>query len=358
MKKIPELILLLPNRVWRTYPGGRVLDEMEGKPTPLDSHFPEDWIASTTQAVNDGRKEIVEGFSYAEIEGKEIRLKTLFEDYPLELLGEEHYRKFGANTQFLLKFLDSAIRLHIQAHPTIPFAQKYLNSNSGKTEAYVILGIREEVKEPYIYLGFQNPLPRNQFKKAVVEQDTEAILSCFEKIPIQTGDLFVVPGGLPHAIGEGVFMIEIMEPTDFAVRLEFERGGYMLPESARFMNRGVDFAMEMINFEPKPVEQIKTDHFCVPEVVDEQRGGIEVNLFDENDTPCFSANKIEVFSEFTKRAASFYVGIITKGNGTVSTPTNNLSVEKGDRFFTPFQTEKVTFSADNNMEIICTYPPN
>jgi mannose-6-phosphate isomerase len=41
----------------------------------------------------------------------------------------------------------------------------------------------------------------------------------------------MVPGGMPHAIGEGVFMIEVMEPTDFAVRIEFERGGYVLPEN-------------------------------------------------------------------------------------------------------------------------------
>ena len=156
----------------------------------------------------------------------------------------------------MLKFLDSAIRLHIQCHPTIPFAQKHLNSNSGKTEAYVILSIRDEVKEPYIYMGFQNPPAKEDFKRMIEEQDTDAILSCFEKIPIKPGDVFMVPGGMPHAIGEGVFMIEIMEPTDFAVRIEFERGGYVLPEESRFMNRGIDFALSMFNFDSTPIEAI------------------------------------------------------------------------------------------------------
>ena len=50
--KIPEVILLKPNRVWRTYPGGKMLDLAEGKEMIADTHFPEDWIASTTKAVN------------------------------------------------------------------------------------------------------------------------------------------------------------------------------------------------------------------------------------------------------------------------------------------------------------------
>ena len=142
----------------------------------------------------------------------------------------------------------------IQCHPTIPFAQKHLNSNSGKTEAYVILRIRDEVKEPYIYMGFQHPPERAEFKRMIEEQDSEALLACFEKIPIKPGDVFMVPGGMPHAIGEGVFMIEIMEPTDFVARIEFERGGYVLPEESRFMNRGIDFALSMFNYDPAPID--------------------------------------------------------------------------------------------------------
>ncbi len=57
----------------------------------------------------------------------------------------------------LVKFLDSSIRLHFQAHPTREFSQQYLNSNSGKAEAYYILKVREGIDNPYIYLGFQHP---------------------------------------------------------------------------------------------------------------------------------------------------------------------------------------------------------
>ena len=53
-----QLVQLPPNRVWRTYSGGKVLDEISGITPAKDSHFPEDWIASTTEAINPGRESI------------------------------------------------------------------------------------------------------------------------------------------------------------------------------------------------------------------------------------------------------------------------------------------------------------
>ena len=73
-----KLVLLPPHRVWRTYQGGRTLDALAGAAAPADSpapsgvdgHFPEDWIASTTRAVNAGREAIIEGISPARIGGE------------------------------------------------------------------------------------------------------------------------------------------------------------------------------------------------------------------------------------------------------------------------------------------------
>jgi mannose-6-phosphate isomerase len=356
--KIPAILLLPPNRVWRTYPGGKTLDALEGKASPEDGHFAEDWIASTTRAVNKGRESYErEGYSQVEIKGQPRSLKELMEEHPAEILGPGHYERYGANTQFLLKFLDSALRLHIQAHPTIPFAQKYLNSNSGKTEAYVILGIREEVTEPYIYLGFQHPLQKDRFKQAVLEQDSKAMLACFEKIPVKPGDVFIVPGGLPHAIGEGVFMIEIMEPTDFAVRLEFERGGYVLPEEARFMGRDVDFALAMMDFTPLPIQVVKQKYFCQPRVIIQETGFEESVLINQEQTSCFSVHRLKISGRYTRNSGGFHVGIVTRGEGTVAAGGLSLTLKKGDKFLVPFQTDEVTYSTGKELEIVLTYPP-
>ena len=355
---IPDVIMLPSNRVWRTYPGGKMLDAIEGKSVTEDGHFPEDWIASTTTAVNNGREQFInEGLSHIEIDNSKFSLKKLMEKFPQEIPGINHYKKYGANTQFLLKFLDSAIRLHIQVHPTISFAQKYLNSNSGKTEAYVILNIRKEITNPYIYLGFQKIISKEDFKKIIVEQNTNKLLSCFEKIPIQPGDVFIVPGGLPHAIGEGVFMIEIMEPTDFVARLEFERGGYILPDEARFMGKDIDFALNMINFSPLSVKQIQERCFCYPRLINETPGGKEYILIDENQTKCFSLNKIMINKNYAKNSNSFYAGIVTKGNGKIIAEHQQENIKQGDKFFIPYKTKKVKYFADHELEIIFAFPP-
>ncbi len=229
--KIPEIILLPTNRVWRAYFGGKVLDILEGKESPTDSHFPEDWIASIIQTNMIGREDYPEeGLSRVIIEGDSFLLRDIIEQYPAQILGNAHYKINGDKTQFLSKFLDSSIRLPIQCHPSREFAKKYLNSNAGKTEAYYILETRPEIEEPYFFLGFQYPPTPEEFKEVTESQDIDKMLTYFEKIPVKSGNVIMVPGGFPHAIGKGIFMIEIMEPTDFCVRAEFEMAGYTIPE--------------------------------------------------------------------------------------------------------------------------------
>ena len=74
------------------------------------------------------------------------------------------------------------------------------------------------------------------------KQDKARMDGCFEKIPVQVGEVWYIPGGMPHAIGEGITMLEIMEPSDLVVRCEFEREGIVVPEDGRFMGRGWTFA--------------------------------------------------------------------------------------------------------------------
>lgn len=349
VQTIPPIIPLNPNRVWRTYQGGKQLDIMTRQKPAKDSHFPENWIASTTCAVNKGREKLKhEGLSAVNIKGKEYLLKDLINFFPEKMLGMEHYKEYGANIGFLLKFLDPAIRLHVQCHPTAAFAQKYLCSNSGKTEGYIILGTRDEVKEPYIYLGFENVPDKEKFKRAVENQDTDFLISCLKKIPVKAGDVFLVPGGQPHAIGEGVFMMEIMEPTDLAVRIEFERGGYILPESARFIGRDVDFALSMFEFNKMNYEKF----FIKPMKLERQNKSELYSLFDKRYTKCFSVKRLKVKDKFTLRNDTFAILTVIGGKGVISVNGLNIEVKFGDQFFIPHETDIVEFNSRNEMEVI------
>src|SRR5439155_1048518 len=72
-----------------------------------------------------------------------------------------------------------------------------------------------------------------------------AMLSATNRVPVRPGDAVLVPAGLPHAIGPGIFLVEAQEPTDFSVLLE--REGFPVPESAAFLELDRDLALSCVD---------------------------------------------------------------------------------------------------------------
>src|SRR5215212_9088009 len=65
---------LRPNRVWRFYRGGLLLDRFRGVGDPADTDHPEDWVGSATRAWTPaGAAQTDDGLSLAEA-GGEARL--------------------------------------------------------------------------------------------------------------------------------------------------------------------------------------------------------------------------------------------------------------------------------------------
>ena len=113
------ILPLPPNRTRRNYRGGALLDRWEGKPDGVDGDRPEDWIASTTRAVNPGLPPVEdEGLARVMDGERRLTVAELFASAPEHYLGARHVEAVGAEPGFLLKLLDSAMRLHVQAHPT------------------------------------------------------------------------------------------------------------------------------------------------------------------------------------------------------------------------------------------------
>lgn len=331
-----HLVLLPPNRVWRTYPGGATLDRLAGAAAPADSHLAEDWIGSVTRSTIPGREALYEGVSPVVVAGATRDFRELVESDAEYFLGAAHVARHGRSLMLLVKFLDSAIRLHFQCHPSRDFARRVLNSPSGKTEAYHILGVRAGVTAPYFYMGFQRPPDPADLRRWIETQDVAAMERCFDPIRVAPGDTFLIPGGFPHALGEGVFMVEIQEPTDFAVRYEFDRAGYVLPEAARFMGHGVDFGLSMIDFTRYPREAIERDYRCPPRLLRDLGGGSRQDaLIGPDRTPCFRVNHTRLAGPVTKQEESFHIGIITAGDCAVTAGGRTHPLRRYDKFFCP-----------------------
>jgi mannose-6-phosphate isomerase len=133
---------LQPNRVWRPFRGGLLLDRWQNRTPPQDGPKAEEWVASTLEARNP-RPFPGGGLSWVDLPGeKRTPLRELLAAAPEAFLGTAHFRKYGLSLAILVKVLDSASRLMIQVHPDRRFAKAILASDFGKTEAWAILGGR------------------------------------------------------------------------------------------------------------------------------------------------------------------------------------------------------------------------
>ncbi len=366
--------------MWRTYPGGRTLDALAGAASPTDSHLAEDWIASTTHAVNRGRENVAEGISLVRV-GRDTTPRDFAQLLASDaeyFLGAAHAQKFGAQPQLLVKFLDSGTRLHFQVHPTREFAQRVLGAPTGKTEAYHVLAMREvERAVPgalrgssaagtprstedtgYIYVGFQRPPNPAQLRAWILAQDIAAIEACFDKIPVRPGDTFIIPGGTPHALGAGVFMVEIQEPSDLVIRFEFERAGYVLPEAARFMNRDIDFALTVFNFAPLTAVDLDARVRCRPRRLREfGSGSFQDELIGPAQTDCFRVRKTHLSGPIVKDESTFAVAIVTAGNVTAEVGGETHRLRCFDKVFLPAGLGAVKFTPESHAEILECLPP-
>ena len=346
---------ILPNRVWRTYRGGATLEGIEGREGE-DGHFPEDWVGSATRAANMGREELVdEGVGRARgVDGAEYSMEELYQGDPDKALGAAHVAAYGAQPYLLVKLLDSAMRLHIQAHPSLAWAQAHLDANSGKTEAWWILGTRGA--EGWVYLGFQHAPTLEEWRRIIDAQDIAAMEACFEKVPVQAGDVLLVAGGVPHAIGPGVFMVEIQEPTDYVVRCEYTHGGLELDEGARTMGLGLEKVLDLFDFSAYPLAEVKERFGPKPVVLSEGAGGREEVLLAAPQTDRLELRRIRARGECALQTdRRFSVLIATAGAGRIVAGGRELPLQQWSRCFLPAALTDVAVAG--SLELARCLPP-
>lgn len=348
------LLKISPNRVRRNYRGGAGIDWLYGQEDGLDGACPEEWVASLVEAKNPGMEELEgEGLASCVVDGKAVLLKTLIAKTPEFYFGKEYFEKKGADPGFLLKVLDSAMRLHVQAHPTAEFARKRLHAPYGKLECYYILHVRAGI-EPYIRLGFQHPPSRTEWKRIIEEQDISAMDACFEKIPVEEGQVWFIPGGMPHAIGEGILMLEIMEPSDWAVRCEFEREGVMVPPDARFMGRGLEFCLDIFDYTPYSVREISKRSRIFPKAIETGANYRLEWLVDKHVTSCFEVKRLRMKGGgMNLTGGALKVGIVTKGSLVLRYGMEETRLKRGESVLIAAAAERIEVVAAEGEAELC-----
>jgi mannose-6-phosphate isomerase len=205
-------LTLPPNQLHRFYRGGERIAALRGLPS-TDDHAPEDWVGATSTTF--GSED--EGLARLE-DGRLVR--DLVAARPEAVLGPEHVARLGADLALLVKLLDAGERLPVHLHPGRAFARAALGSPYGKTEAWIIVQAEPGAS---VHVGFREEADPERVARWVAEQDTDAMLAALRELPVRAGDAILVPAGTPHAIGAGILLVELQEPTDLSVLLEHER---------------------------------------------------------------------------------------------------------------------------------------
>jgi mannose-6-phosphate isomerase len=348
----------LPNRVWRTYTGGALIDKWKKTQDPKDGSLPEEWIMSTISARGRNRPER-EGLSYVQTPFGEISLNELIA-FDLNLfLGKTVAEKFGT-TGVLIKMLDSKERLTIQVHPDKEYARTMFNSEFGKTESWYILGGRKiDGIKSFIYLGFREGVTPELWRDLFIKQDINGMLDCLHRFEVIPGDAFIIYGCVPHAIGQGCFLMEVQEPTDYTMRVEkITPGGLTICDELIHQGVGEENMLKCFHFDCCSYEQAGERWKITPQTIESSDSFMLKTIFNEKHTDCFGLNELDLDGEFIMKSnGSFFVGVIYSGEVTVTCGGKDYMFKQGDEIFFPAAIETINWKATKPAKVLLCYPP-
>jgi len=295
------------------YRGAGRIHRFRGIAVPDDPYYPEDWIGSTTSRFGQaplGLSVLPDGEALADA----IAAR------PEWWLGVEHVAAHGADPTILVKLLDAGERLPLHVHPDRRFAGGHLASPYGKTEAWVIL---EAEPDAVVHLGFARDVTAEELAGWVADQRIEEMLAATHQVPVRAGDAVLCPAGLPHAIGAGVFMVEVQEPTDFSVLLEWK--GFADGPEGGHLGLGYDAALSCVDRQA-----------WSPKALGELSGPRGTRLLPELADPFFAVERLRPDPASVLEPA-FSVVVVTRGAGELSSEREGtLAVRAGETVLVPY----------------------
>ncbi|MTD52666.1 class I mannose-6-phosphate isomerase [Amycolatopsis pithecellobii] len=317
------------------YRGGAAIAALRGAGSGKD-FGPEDWVASTTPMF--GKEET--GLSRLP-DGPWLRDAVRAD--PEAWLGAPHVSAFADSTALLVKLLDAGQRLPVHFHPSNSFAQKHFDSHFGKTEAWIVVGTSGD--DPRVYPGFRESVNPATVAEWVREQDIGAMLGALNSVPVVPGDNVYIPAGLPHAIGEGVFVVELQQPTDFSLTMEW-RDFLGSPEKGH-LGIGFDAALQALDTSAHDPESLIKHTGDADESI--------VDLLVPGTAQFFRADRLRPQPTLALDP-SFTVLVALDGHGLLKTERGGeLALSKGDTVVLPYGVGQTEISGE--LTLIRCRPP-
>lgn len=266
----------------------------------------------------------------------ENNLNELLEIYLTDLVGEKNYEKYGLGFPLLIKFIDAQDNLSVQVHPDDTLAQERYGQN-GKTEMWHVIQADEGAG---LYVGFNQKVTEQQLVAAVENGTLELLLKFY---PVKAGDTFMIPAGTVHAIGKGVLLAEIQQPSDITFRIfDWNR----VDENGKARELHTEEALEAIHFE-------------------ENVGDFKVKYTPEKNktvtlvhSPYFNTNILEMDMQVEKsfvQLDSFVIYMCLEGSAFLVSGDFKEKLETGEVVLVPAEVDRLTIIPDTTPKLLEVY---
>lgn len=315
--------ILAPSSFDHFYRGGAQLAAFRG--TAAASHRPEEWLGSTVTRA--GRA--TDGLSSI----GDHHLRDLIEADPEGWLGQDHVNRYGTNSSMLVKLIDCGQRLPVHLHPTRRFADRHLGCPYGKTEAWVVLEGEGEGGGGTAYIGTNRPVRPAEWGEMVLAQATDEMLALLYPVALSPGDSVLVPSGTPHSIAAGTFVLEIQEPTDWSIVLEWD--GFEIDGNVEgHLGLGFDVALQAIR--PAALDAGQIDSLT-KRATAVRPGGSPQAVLPPAAEPYFRVWRLEA-PPMCPLPAGFGVLLVTGGSGRLTAPGAEIDAKPGTAVVVPAAT--------------------
>jgi mannose-6-phosphate isomerase len=236
-------IALPPNLIDHFYAGGAKIAALRGIET-TSTHQPEEWLAATVARAGS------DTVGLARLPDGRLLRDAVAAD-PVAWTGSTTAAAGPADTGLLVKLLDAGQRLPVHAHPDRAFAARHLSCPYGKTEAWYVL---DSTGDGAVYLGWTDDVDPDELARRRDAQDSDWMIGHLNRVEVRPGDALLVPADTAHALGEGVFVAEVQEPTDFSIVLEWSVTTSGRDDS--HLGLGFDTVMPAVDHSRMPPERL------------------------------------------------------------------------------------------------------
>jgi mannose-6-phosphate isomerase len=298
------------------YRGGNRIGKLRGGPGgPMR---PEEWIGSITTRF--GEKD--QGLS--KLASGDFLIDAIKAD-PVGWLGQAHLDAFGPSTELLCKLLDPDQDLPVHFHPNREFAKAHLGLSHGKTEAWIIL---EAPAGATVGLGFKKDMTLAEVHQLVKDKSAAALINSLNHYPVSAGDTVLVPAGVPHSIGKNIFVLELQEPTDLSILLEWEKFA-VDGEKDGHLGLGFDLALQALTLNALSVDLV--ERLIIKKAFP---ATVKRSVFSAEADPFFRCEFVPVTNG--RNNPGFAILLMLRGSGEIDFNDGTLlPVEAGDAIVVP-----------------------